>query len=42
MKTSRLHGVLASFAVVAVMLAGTLAIAGCSSSPKGGQIEART
>jgi len=42
MKSSRLHRALASFGVVAAMLAGTLVIAGCSSSAKGGQIEART
>jgi heat shock protein HslJ len=42
MKSSRLHGALASFGVVAAVLAGTLAIAGCSSSAKGGQIEGRT
>ena len=42
MKSSRLHGALACFGVVSAMLAGTLAIAGCSAGAKGGQIEART
>jgi heat shock protein HslJ len=42
MKTSRWQAVLASFAVVALVLAGAAAIGGCSSGAKGGQIEGRT
>ncbi len=43
METSRRHSFLASAAIVALVIAGALAIAGCSSGgPKGGQIEART